>query len=145
MDLRLSSFALPVLAALAGCHGEHGKGAPGDVNDRMPFHAIARAEIVKFTGTEPFWSGEVADGRLVYVTPEDPKGTAVSVSRFAGRGGLSFSGELGGKPFTLALTHSACSDGMSGREYPFVATLRLGEKVRRGCGWTARQPWKEHE
>lgn len=130
---------------LAACHGGHGADVPGDSKDHMPFHAIARAETVRFTGTEPFWSGEVAGERLIYVTPENPKGTVVSVSRFAGRGGLSFSGELGGQPMTLAVTPSTCSDGMSDRKYPFVVTLRLGDQLRQGCGWTARHPWSGRE
>lgn len=93
-----------------------------------------------FTGTEPFWSGEVVRNRLTYATPEDQQGKTVTVSRFAGRGGLSFSGELEGKPLTLAVTPAACSDGMSDRKYPFAVTLRLGEDVHQGCGWTERQP-----
>ncbi|MCT2398035.1 COG3650 family protein [Novosphingobium mangrovi (ex Huang et al. 2023)] len=132
------------LAMLAGaCHGTGGSGMPGDSDDHTPFGAIAESEAVRFTGTEPFWGGEVADGRLTYTTPDNPQGTIVPVSRFAGRGGLSFSGELAGQSLTLAVTPGDCSDGMSDRTYPFVATLRLGEDLRQGCAWTERQPRTE--
>lgn len=106
---------------------------------------IAVNEAVKFTGTEPFWGGDVVNGKLTYATPDDPKGAVVPVSRFAGRGGLSFSGQLAGRSLTLAVTPGHCSDGMSERKYPFVATLRLGDVLRQGCAWTARQPWSGPE
>lgn len=145
MDHRIALFA-PILALMtAACHGGHGADLPGDGDDHAPFHAIAADEAVKFTGTEPFWSGEVAGERLTYLTPEDPKGAAVPVARFAGRGGLSFSGTMGGRELVLAVTPGTCSDGMSDRTYPFTVTLRLGEELRQGCGWTARQPWKGGE
>lgn len=140
MRFRLSFLALPTLATLAACHGGHSADVPGNRDDHAPFHAISADETVHFTGTEPFWSGEVTRDRLTYATPENQQGQAVTVSRFAGRGGLSFSGELGGKPLTLAVTPAACSDGMSDQKYPFAVTLRLGEDVRQGCGWTQRQP-----
>ncbi|MEJ2456650.1 MAG: hypothetical protein P8Y58_00305 [Novosphingobium sp.] len=111
----------------------------------MPFHAIAGDEAVKVTGTEPFWGGEVAGDRFLYTTPDNPDGAAVPVSRFAGRGGVSFSGELDGTMMTLAVTPGHCSDGMSDHTYPFVVTLRLGDALRHGCGWTERQPWSEAE
>jgi len=67
------------------------------------------------------------------------------VSRFAGRGGLSFSGEMNGEALTLAVTPGACSDGMSDRTYPFVVTLRIGDDLRNGCGWTKTHPWSGAE
>ena len=49
-----------------------------------------------------------------------------SPSRFAGRGGLSYSGTIDGRSFDMAVTPAECSDGMSDRTYPFVVTLRIG-------------------
>ena len=63
------------------------------------------------------------------------------VERFAGRGGISFSGELDGAELEMMVTPLACSDGMSDRAYPFTATLKLGEETRKGCAWTERQPF----
>ena len=137
LGLSFAFFAL----LLGGCGGDGG--IPGESGDRAPFHAIADNEAVQITGTEPFWGGEVANGQLTYTTPDAPEGVRVPVSRFAGRGGLSFSGELAGKALTLAVTPGDCSDRMPDRTYPFVITLRLGDELRRGCGWTAKQPWKD--
>jgi uncharacterized membrane protein len=145
MILRRAAPVIPLLALLGACHGGHGSDVPGDSSDHAPFHGIAVEETVRFTGTEPFWGGEVGAGRMLYTTPDNPAGYTVAVTRFAGRGGLSFSGMLDGREMVLAITPGSCSDGMSDRSYPFVVTLQLEDELRQGCGWTARQPRKGGE
>ncbi len=140
-----AGLPLSLLLGLAACQpaGGGGDGAvPGDRSDTQPFAEIAEDEAVRFTGTEPFWGGEVLDREMTYRTLDKPDGQSIRVSRFAGRGGLSFSGTLEGKALTLAITPGACSDGMSDRAYPFVATLRVGETTsREGCAWTSKHPF----
>lgn len=142
----MTRFA-PVLTVsamlLAACQpgAEDDATIPGNTSDTAPFALIGAEETVRFAGTEPFWGGSATGGTLTYTTPEDIDGTAISVSRFAGRGGLSFSGELQGAKFDLLITQGRCSDGMSDRTYPFVATLSLGGEVRNGCAWTASRPF----
>lgn len=77
---------------------------------------------------------------LTYTTPEKPDGVRIPIERFAGRGGVSFGGELDGKPLTIAIGPDDCSDGMSDRHYPFAATLQLGDETRLGCAWTNAKP-----
>ncbi len=134
---RLLLFAC--LLAVAACHSATER-VPGDAKDRHAWNGIAAGETVHFLATEPFWSGQVDAGGMIYATPDDKKGERVPVSRFAGRGGVSFSGTLKAGEATLAVTPSACSDGMSDARYPFVVTLQIGTEIRSGCGWTARQP-----
>lgn len=98
---------------------------------------------MRFTGTEPFWGGRIEGSQMIWSTPEDPGGTVVEVRRFAGRGGLSFSGQLADKALTLTVTPADCSDGMSDYRYPFAVSVRLGDELREGCGWTERQPRSE--
>ena len=43
--------------------------------------------------------------------------------------------------FALAVTPGDCSDGMSDRTYPFVATLQVAGEQRNGCAWTERRPF----
>lgn len=105
------------------------------------FDAVAPEEVVTLTGTEPFWGMRIADGQARYSNPDHPEGTAFAVTRFAGNGGLGFSGTLDGAAVTITLTPGACSDGMSDRSYPYVATVALGEATLRGCGYTDRQPF----
>lgn len=139
---RNTTLAFFTALALTACHGAS---VPGDADDHTPFHEIGMDETIHLTGTEPFWGGKVVGTRLTYTTPENADGMAIEVSRFAGRGGLSFSGELKGSALTLAITPGTCSDGMSDRTYPFGATLRIGDELRQGCGWTDRKPWKGRE
>lgn len=123
--------------ALAGCAPD--SAADGD-RAAPTFDGIAADETVQFTGTEPFWGGEVRGDRLTYSTPQNIAGDQLAVSRFAGLGGISWSGELDDRPFDLSLTEGECSDGMSDRTYPFVATLSVRGETRRGCAWTEARP-----
>jgi uncharacterized membrane protein len=133
--LVLAAFAL----SLAGCHvrrGEDNGGVPGDSDSSRPFGGVSETETLHVLGTEPFWSGEARGTTLTYTTPATPAGTKVAVHRFAGRNGLGLSGTLGDKMLDMTVTPGACSDGMSDRRFPFIVTLKLGEEVRMGCGWT---------
>jgi uncharacterized membrane protein len=143
--MRRAALASALLLALSGCHAAGGDGAaiPGDSKDHQPYAGIGEAETLHFTGTEPFWGGQVLGQTLTYTTPDKPAGQTIAVSRFAGRGGLSYSGMLEGTAFAIVVTPGTCSDGMSDRSYPFVATLRLGEETRNGCAWSDAHPVKD--
>lgn len=135
---------LPVLAPLLGlaaCGPERDAALPGDAEDTRPYTGISRDETLHVTGTEPFWAGEVTGGTFLYKTPDDQDGATITVDRFAGRNGLSFSGTLNDQKLVMAVTPGQCSDGMSDRTYPFTVTLRLGDETRSGCGWTEVQPF----
>jgi len=101
---------------------------------------MPRRDICCFTGTEPFWGGQVSGTTLTYQTPDDRAGQILTVGRFAGRNGISFSGDLGGQPFVLAVTPGKCSDGMSDRAYPFTVTLQVRGEQRQGCAWSDKHP-----
>ena len=109
--------------------------------DSQAYSGIGATEIIHFTGTEPFWAGQVAGQSLTYQTPEDQAGRQLTVERFAGQNGLSFSADLEGQPFVLAVTPGKCSDGMRDRAYPFTVTLQVKGEQRQGCAWTDRQPF----
>ena len=140
--VRFAILAAALSVALVGCQpgpeGPEGTttDAPGEA-----FAQIAPDETARFTGTEPFWGGQVAGGSLTYSTVEDPDGTTIAVERFAGNNGLGYSGSLDGTSFDMAITPGDCSDGMSDRTYPFTVTLRIGEEQRTGCAWTDRMPF----
>ncbi|HTK72956.1 MAG TPA: hypothetical protein VL331_10720 [Croceibacterium sp.] len=140
---RLAALAALLLAACSS-----GSSAPGgsgtttfDASDTKPYSGIGPREVVHFTGTEPFWGGQASDGSLTYSTPDNQPGETITVSRFAGRNGLSYSGDLGGRPFVLAITPGQCSDGMSDRSYPFAVTLKVRGEQRQGCAWTDKHPF----
>lgn len=151
MTLRRTAPQAALAAALAvlvltGCHvsrGENNGGVPGDSQSPQTFQGISATETLHFAGTEPFWSGEARGTVLRYETPETPGGTSVGIRRFAGRNGLGLSGKLGAKDFDMTVTPAPCGDGMSTRRFPFVVTLKLGDEIRNGCGWTDRQRYTE--
>ncbi|MEZ5744014.1 MAG: hypothetical protein R3D89_09930 [Sphingomonadaceae bacterium] len=134
----------PLAAALllAACQGGGNANVPGDSEDKRPFAMIAEDETLQFSGTEPFWGGTVSGGTLTWSTPENIEGTTITVERFAGRGGLSFSGELEGRVFDMMVTPGDCSDGMSDRTYPFVVTVQLDKETRKGCAHSDRHPFE---
>lgn len=139
-----SAVILSAIFALSACEqGSGGEGLPGG-DDTQPFSAVAEGERIRFTGTEPFWGGDVQGGTLLYRTPEDQDGRAIEVTRFAGRGGLSYSGMLEGQSFDMTVTPGECSDGMSDRTYPFTVTLNIGNELRQGCGWTRARPYEDN-
>ena len=133
-----TALTLALGLSLGACQSGAGD-LPGG-NSPEPYSGIEAEEVVHFTGTEPFWGGEVSHEVLTYSTPENPDGRTIRVERFAGRNGVSFSGMLDGADFVLMVTPGECSDGMSSRAYPFAATLKIGNETRYGCAWTDEQP-----
>ena len=115
---------------------------PGDTAETAPYSEIAEDEVLRFLGNEPFWGGEVSGKTLTYKTPEDQDGAVIAVERFAGRGGIAFSGLLDGADFEMTVTPLECSDGMSDRTYPFTVTLEIGEEQRSGCAWSEQHPFE---
>lgn len=130
-----------LLAAAAACT----PAADGIDPKGKTFDAVAPDEAVTLTGTEPFWTLAIAAGEGVWTTPDNQPGTRFAVKRFAGNNGLGFSGELDGKPLTATFTPGECSDGMSDRRFPFVATIALGGETFAGCGYTTSQPFTGDE
>jgi uncharacterized membrane protein len=135
--IRRTSALAALLLGLAACTSGNDAIDP----EGKTFDAVAPDDVVTLTGTEPFWNARIASGSATWTTPDNPGGTAFAVSRFAGNNGLGFSGTLDGKPFTATLTPGECSDGMSDRRYPFVATIALGGETLAGCGYTTMQPF----
>ena len=84
-------------------------------------------------GTEPFWSLEVLDGKLLYTSPETPQAVAIAVS-FSNKGmALRYSGTMAGKPVVLTIERGECSDGMSDTVYSHKSTFTWGERTEHGC------------
>lgn len=135
--------AVCALALLSACGSHGGAGAIDEGSGGSGYAGIEPEETLRFTGTEPFWDGNIKGAVLTYTTPENPAGVSIPVQRFAGNNGLGFSGNLGGSSFDMAVTNAGCSDGMSDRSYPFTVTLRIGAEVRSGCGWTDRRKFTE--
>lgn len=136
LPLRLPLLAALVLAAACTPAKTDGIDPQGKA-----FDAVAPQEAVTMLGTEPFWNLAVTGDEGLWTTPDNQPGSRFAVKRFAGNGGLGFSGEVDGKALTATLTPGQCSDGMSDRSFPFVATIALGGETLKGCGYTDSQPF----
>lgn len=139
LSTRILTMLGPV-GVLVSCSS--GGEKPGDV---PAFDGIAESEIITALGNEPFWNAKIDGDTLTYSTPENIDGTMITISRFAGNGGLGLSGTLSGEALLLAITPSECSDTMSDRTYPFTATLTIGDDQRNGCAYTDQQPFTGEE
>ena len=141
--MRPAPLSIIALLSLAACQSDADEAAvPGDRTDDRPFSEISAKETVRFLGTEPFWGGSVAGDQMTYETPEKPAGERITVARFAGRGGLSYSGTLGGAKLTITITPGSCSDGMSDRRFPYTVTLQIGDAMRNGCAYSDAHPFE---
>lgn len=139
----LAVLSCTAIFALSACSGGSDADIPGDAEDDQAYAGIADDELIQLTGTESFWGGEISGELLTITTPENTGGQRLAVTRFAGRGGLSFSGEDGATSVDLTITPAPCSDGMSDRTFPFTVTLQWGEDQRMGCGWTDASPYAD--
>lgn len=135
--MRIFYLAAAMSLLLSACQQAEGENVPGSSDDNRPYSGIAEDAVLELTGTEPFWNATIDGQTMIWRTPEVADGTAVQVERFAGRGGVSFSGELGGAAMDITVTPGECSDGMSDRTYPFTATVQIGREQRNGCAWRA--------
>jgi uncharacterized membrane protein len=125
--------------------GQAGGATIPDADSTEAYAGIGADEAIRLIGTEPFWGGQVRGTTLTYTTPENPEGSTIAVERFAGRGGVSFSGALDGAALAMTVTALECSDGMSDRTYPFTVTLKIGDDQRTGCGWSEQHPFEGPE
>jgi uncharacterized membrane protein len=89
-------------------------------------------------GTEPFWNVTVSKNGIVYSSPDVKKQTFpyIAPMKAAGRpADLVRVYPLKGKTNSMLIIKkvSVCSDGMSDKEYPYSATVILGNTVLEGC------------
>lgn len=137
----MRSAVLAGLVLLAGC-GENLPKQIDTVDVALPESASSTASAdqqqrFQALGTEPFWSFDVLDGKLLYTSPEQPTAVAIEAHLTAigkyGDGGLMWEGRMDGKPVTLTIRVGQCSDGMSDTVYPYKSTFTWGDRTEQGC------------
>jgi len=141
MTMARHNIAAILLAALCGC------GSPSpEITDAAATPSASEAVdereeagggfplSFRALGTEPFWAIHVSDGRLRYMTPDDPQGQVLEYSREqTSRDAIALRATLNEKELLLSGRIGECSDGMSDRSYPFTISLRIGDEMRHGC------------
>ena len=138
---------LLAVAALASC-SEPADGtrevsaavsAPPPVAGAAPVAAAALGGVdltapLRVTGTEPFWGVTITPAAITYDGVDRPQRTGPNPGPALAGTTAVYSGALDGAgPYTLILTATECSDGMSDREYPLAARLQIGGETLTGC------------
>ncbi|MEC4817390.1 MAG: hypothetical protein SAK29_29570 [Scytonema sp. PMC 1069.18] len=98
----------------------------------------ANNEVFNVVGTEPFWNVNVSKRGIVYSSPEVKKQTFPYVKPLKAEGrpeDLVRVYQLKGRNNSTLIIKkvNSCSDGMSDKNYPYSATLILGNQVLEGC------------
>ena len=94
-------------------------------------------EELNARGTEPFWSVTVNKSGIVYSSPSNKKQTFPYVTPHSAAGRTPETVRvyrlLSGNHTLVIKKQSACSDGMSDKEYPYSATFIMNNTVLDGC------------
>ena len=107
-----------------------GEPAPGTPRESQPAEPVAAWHAF---GNEPFWSVDARGGELVFRTPEDQAGVALSGRRVPSLVGTVILGTGPRGEFHLGITPGQCSDGMSDRSYDHASTFIYGGTTYTGC------------
>jgi len=147
-----------LLAGLAACTApdRNGESAP----DASPGAAVASGAVepnapdaadavdadadgtprLRARGNEPFWAIDVEGDVLHFVTPEMPEGRTLQSERIEHDKGVAFTGEDEGRPFSLDITRTGCSDSMSGEAFELTATWDYAGQRMHGCAYAGDRP-----
>jgi len=145
---------LLLLASVAACTAPDRSGE--SVSDASPDAAAApdapdpaddvddvdagSASHLRARGNEPFWAIDVEGDVLHFVTPEMPEGRTLQGERIEHDKGMAFTGEDEGRPFSLDITRTACTDSMSGEAFEFSATWDYAGQRMQGCAYAGDRP-----
>ncbi|MDM1696586.1 hypothetical protein HX099_07925 [Thiopseudomonas alkaliphila] len=85
-------------------------------------------------GNEPFWTVELAEHEMRFITPEHLDGIELKVDeRLAYAKGVTYSGLYEGQEFWLDIRSQPCQDTMVERDYEFTATFHWAGEDLLGC------------
>jgi uncharacterized membrane protein len=106
-------------------------GVPGEVRG---CDAPAPSYVVAARGTEPFWSVEVHEQRMVWRQPDEPKELVFGApDTLNAEGGVRYAGVQGAHQLELIVHAQACRDAMSGEYFAYTAKASLDGKDLTGC------------
>ena len=106
-------------------------GVPGEVRG---CDAPASSYVVAARGTEPFWSVEVHEHRMVWRQPDDPKELVFGApDTLNAEGGVRYSAVADSHRLELIVHAQACRDAMSGEYFAYTAKASLDGKELTGC------------
>ena len=99
--------------------------------------SVQRHNSFRCTGTEPFWSLDIAENGITFQTPESGPVTYPFTPPVSKGDVIEFFTSLGsgsGKNnLKIILKPGNCSDGMSETVYPYSVEVELDGQTLRGC------------
>ena len=106
-------------------------GVPGEVRG---CDAPTPSYVVAARGTEPFWSVEVDEQRMVWRQPDEPKELVFGTpDMLNAEGGVRYAGVQGTHRLELIVHAQACRDAMSGEYFAYTAKASFDGKDLTGC------------
>jgi len=143
----VGTVALAALVALGGCGGrtppesQSSTSAGDSARDvREPALEPTADSVIVALGNEPFWNVRVSAQEILYRDPEHQDGYRFPAVAAVEEGDTcvyrtrrDLPAQRGPRALELTLRRGACSDGMSDRQYPMVAVLKIGDKMLLGC------------
>ena len=136
--------AIIALGVLSGCSPGASR-APGGTttSDSTAARAAKPDSALVALGNEPFWNVRVTSREILYRDPEHQDGyhfpTVAPVEEgdarvYRTRRDIP-AGDPGPRTLELRIRRGTCSDGMSDRQYPMSAALKIGDVAHTGCAW----------
>ena len=135
---------IAALAVLAPC-GRSGDAAqgelqpPADASQPAPTTAADFSRPLNLLGNEPFWAVKIRPEGLTFSAPDQADVTVANPSPAVS--GLEAVWTTAALKATLRA--EVCQDGMSGLNYPFVATVEIDGRTLTGCAAYADQMPRE--
>jgi uncharacterized membrane protein len=124
-----------LLSVLTACSPEISEVEPAAASESLTtaeataLNGVALDQPLRILGTEPFWA-ITADDTDVLLERPDAAPQHFTPSGFHVTGDQA---ELRSTTLSIVLTPGPCSDGMSDRQYPLSAEVRLDDAMLEGC------------
>lgn len=103
----------------------------GPPPSQPPAPAETQAQEFDAVGTEPFWAVQVRADTLRLSRPDYAEVIVAAPRPISQVKTLVWKAQ----GMTVAVTPGACSDGMSDRRYVYVAEVRVGQEILKGCAY----------
>lgn len=129
--LVLSAAVLSLAACAPEAPGGGDANAPADAP--APDPAAAFRVDFHLSGTEPFWGADIIGTEIHVTRPDQPEVTAINAGLAMVQGRAIWTAQAGQSLVMATLTPGECSDGMSDRQWPYAAELKIGDEILKGC------------
>tara|TARA_R110002167_G_scaffold20393_5_gene74605 strand:+ start:872 stop:1357 length:486 start_codon:yes stop_codon:yes gene_type:complete len=133
--MRLVTLLSLSVVGLSACSPspETPSGPPIDVSPAT-LAGVDLGRPIRALGNEPFWAVEITPEALVYSGVDRPEQRADNPGPLLQGTTARYEATTGtGKPLTVALIATICSDGMSDRTYPLTAVVKIDGETLTGC------------